>query len=82
MGFFSWIVVGLIAGALARWVLPGEQKMGIIWTMLAGIVGGFLAGWVLSLFGVGTMDGVNLWSILAAAVGAIVVILVVKAIKK
>ena len=46
MGFIGTIVVGLIAGALGRFVLPGEQKMGWILTCLLGIAGSVLAGFI------------------------------------
>jgi uncharacterized membrane protein YeaQ/YmgE (transglycosylase-associated protein family) len=44
MGFIATLVIGLIVGALARWVMPGEQKMGWFMTMLLGIAGSVLAG--------------------------------------
>ncbi len=46
MGIVHWIIVGLIVGALGRFVLPGEQKMGWIMTCLLGIAGSFVAGLV------------------------------------
>ena len=46
MGIIGTILVGLIVGALARWVMPGEQKMGWILTILLGIAGSMLAGFI------------------------------------
>ena len=46
MGIIGTIVVGLIVGAIARWIMPGEQKMGWIMTILLGIVGSLAAGFV------------------------------------
>ena len=46
MGIFSWIILGIIAGALAKLILPGKQGGGIIVTMILGIVGAFLGGWL------------------------------------
>ena len=51
MGIIATIVVGLIVGALARWIMPGEQKMGWIMTILLGIVGSVVAGFVGRMFG-------------------------------
>ena len=51
MGIIATIVVGLIVGALARWIMPGEQKMGWIMTILLGIVGSVVAGFVGRAFG-------------------------------
>lgn len=77
MGFFSWIVVGAIAGWLASQIMGSRE--GLIMMVVLGIVGGIVGGWVaLSVFKVGTVDGINLESILIATLGAIAVILVVK----
>ncbi|MBX3603556.1 MAG: GlsB/YeaQ/YmgE family stress response membrane protein [Rubrivivax sp.] len=46
MGIIGTILVGLVVGALARWLMPGEQKMGWIMTILLGIGGSLLAGFV------------------------------------
>ena len=51
MGIIATIVVGLIVGALARWIMPGEKKMGWIMTILLGIVGSVVAGFVGRMFG-------------------------------
>ena len=49
MGILSWIVVGLIAGALAKWIMPGRDPGGIIVTMLIGIVGAVIGGFLVGL---------------------------------
>ncbi|SCK09481.1 Uncharacterized membrane protein YeaQ/YmgE, transglycosylase-associated protein family [Streptomyces sp. WMMB 714] len=46
MGFISWIILGLIAGAIAKVLLPGRDPGGLIVTTLIGIVGAFLGGWL------------------------------------
>lgn len=46
MGIISWIVLGLIVGVLAKWLLPGKDPGGIIVTMLIGIVGALLGGFI------------------------------------
>lgn len=77
MGIIAWIVLGLIAGAIAKALLPGEDPGGIILTMLIGVIGallgGFLAG---ALFGVNPVD--EFWSLstwLAAIVGSVILLL-------
>lgn len=80
MGIIAWIVVGLIAGALAKLILPGDDPGGIIVTILIGIVGAFVGGFVFSLFGGAGMSGFNIWSILVATVGAIILLLVYRLI--
>jgi uncharacterized membrane protein YeaQ/YmgE (transglycosylase-associated protein family) len=74
MGFLSWIVVGLIAGVIAKMVMG--DRFGWIMTIILGIVGAFVGGWVFGLFGGPGVSGLNLTSILVAAVGAIIVLFV------
>jgi uncharacterized membrane protein YeaQ/YmgE (transglycosylase-associated protein family) len=70
-------VVGLIAGILAKWVMPGPDPGGIIVTILIGIVGAFLGGWVLNLLGfAGSMGTFSLGSILTATLGAIILLVI------
>jgi uncharacterized membrane protein YeaQ/YmgE (transglycosylase-associated protein family) len=74
MGILAWIVVGLIAGALAKLIMPGDDPGGIIVTMLIGIVGAFVGGFVVNLFGGAGVSGFNIWSILVATLGAIILL--------
>jgi uncharacterized membrane protein YeaQ/YmgE (transglycosylase-associated protein family) len=74
------IIIGLIAGALGKLIMPGDDPGGIIVTILIGIAGAFVGGFVFSIF-VGTgMTGFNLWSILVATVGAIILLLIYRLI--
>jgi uncharacterized membrane protein YeaQ/YmgE (transglycosylase-associated protein family) len=82
MGIFSWIILGLIAGALAKWIMPGKDGGGIIVTMLLGIAGAFVGGWVGSLVGLGTTGGLSIGSIITATVGAFLLLFVYRQIKK
>lgn len=75
MGWFASIVVGLIAGLLASWLM--KAKTGMLTDMILGVIGGFVGGWLSSLlFGANLMSGINLTSIIVAFLGAIVVIFV------
>ena len=76
MGILAWIVVGLIAGALAKLIMPGDDPGGIIVTILIGIVGAFVGGFVVNLFGGAGVSGFNIWSILVATLGAIILLAV------
>jgi uncharacterized membrane protein YeaQ/YmgE (transglycosylase-associated protein family) len=80
MGILAWIVVGLIAGLLAKLVIPGDDPGGIIVTILIGIAGAFVGGFVFSIFGGTGMTGFNLWSILVATVGAVILLLIYRLI--
>ena len=76
MGILAWIVVGLIAGALAKLIMPGDDPGGIIVTIIIGIVGAFVGGFVVNLFGGAGVSGFNIWSILVATLGAIILLAV------
>ena len=71
MGILSWILLGLVAGAIAKALHPGKDPQGCIITMLIGIVGAVLGGWIATLLGWGSVDGFNIYSILVAVGGAV-----------
>jgi uncharacterized membrane protein YeaQ/YmgE (transglycosylase-associated protein family) len=73
----AWIIVGLVAGALAKWVMPGEDPGGIVVTILIGIAGAFVGGFLLTrFFGAGDVSGINLTSILVATLGSILLLVI------
>ncbi len=82
MGFISWIILGGIAGWLASIVMKRNDQMGCIANIVAGIVGAFVGGWVFSLFGGGSVTGLNLPSLLVAFVGAVIVLGIVNLVFK
>ncbi|MFD8566823.1 GlsB/YeaQ/YmgE family stress response membrane protein [Streptomyces sp. NPDC057694] len=77
MGIIAWIVIGLLAGAIAKLLLPGKDPGGIIITMLIGIAGGLLGGWLGKvIFGVDSIDGFfNLSTWVAAIVGSLILLI-------
>jgi uncharacterized membrane protein YeaQ/YmgE (transglycosylase-associated protein family) len=82
MGFLSWIVLGIIAGALAKLLMPGKDGGGWIITMVLGIAGAFVGGFLGSALGLGGgADGVNLGSIVTATAGAFILLFVYKLVK-
>ena len=83
MGILSWIVLGLLAGALAKLLMPGKDAGGWLMTMLLGIAGAFVGGYLGSFLGIGvTGGGLNLASIGTATAGAFLLLLVYRQIKK
>jgi uncharacterized membrane protein YeaQ/YmgE (transglycosylase-associated protein family) len=82
MGILTWIVMGLIVGLLAKFIMPGKDPGGIIITILLGIGGGLLGGYIGTVLGLGTVSGFDLRSILLATGGAIVILLLYRAIRK
>lgn len=81
MGILSWILFGLIVGALAKLIMPGRDPGGIIVTILIGIAGGLLGGWLgSSVFGSTGVSGFNLMSFLWAVVGTLVLLILYRLI--
>ena len=74
MGLLTWFVLGLVVGALAKWIMPGPDPGGVFVTMAIGIAGAFVGGFMGSAAGVGEVTGFNLWSVVLATAGAIVLL--------
>ncbi|WWP00746.1 MAG: GlsB/YeaQ/YmgE family stress response membrane protein [Candidatus Dasytiphilus stammeri] len=74
MGIISWICFGLIAGILAKWIMPGKDGGGIIITIILGILGALVGGWISTLLGFGKVDGFNFGSFLVAIIGSIIIL--------
>ncbi|MDQ3925046.1 MAG: GlsB/YeaQ/YmgE family stress response membrane protein [Actinomycetota bacterium] len=83
MGILAWIVVGLIAGILAKIAMPGPDPGGIILTIVIGIVGALIGGFVVnSLLGGPGVTGINLSSILVATLGSIIFLAIYRLITR
>jgi len=78
VGIITWIIIGLIAGALAKLIMPGDDPGGIIVTIIIGMVGSLLGGFLASLVGLG--GGGLIWSIIVAVIGAIILLAIYRAI--
>lgn len=82
MGILSWIVLGLIAGVIAKLLMPGKDPGGFIITILLGIAGAFLGGAIASLLGLGTFTGLNIGSIIVAIIGAVILLILYRVIRR
>jgi uncharacterized membrane protein YeaQ/YmgE (transglycosylase-associated protein family) len=77
MGFFAFLILGLIAGAIAKLILPGRQGGGFFVTLLLGVVGAFLGGWLGSvLFNAPLQEFFSLQTWLLAIGGSLIVLLI------
>ena len=77
MGILAWIVLGLVAGALAKFIMPGRQGGGLILTIGLGVVGAIVGGFLgTSVFGFGGVSGFDLRSLVIAVGGALLVLFV------
>jgi uncharacterized membrane protein YeaQ/YmgE (transglycosylase-associated protein family) len=79
MGLLAWIVLGLIAGAIASFLVGGG--LGLLGTIILGIIGAVVGGFLAQQLGYGSITGLDLTSIVIATIGAIVVIVVVRALR-
>ena len=82
MGILSWIFLGLIAGALAKFLVPGNDPGGFFMTILIGIVGGLLGGFLGSFMGLGKIESFDLGGIIIATLGAIILLIVYRLFRK
>ncbi len=82
MGIISWIVFGLIAGILAKLIMPGKDPGGMIVTILIGIAGAMVGGFISTFFGYGDISGFDLRSLVIAIGGALVLLFGYRTLKK
>jgi uncharacterized membrane protein YeaQ/YmgE (transglycosylase-associated protein family) len=80
MSILAWIVVGIVAGFLAKAVVPGEGPGGILGDLIVGVVGAVLGGWIMNAFGNAGASGINIWSIFVAFLGAVVLLFLLRAL--
>ena len=82
MGILSLVVLGLIVGLLAKFIMPGKDPGGILVTIIIGIVGAFLGGYIGKYFGLGEVAGFDLTSILLGTGGSVILLLIFRLLKK
>ncbi len=81
MGVMGWIVLGLIAGYIASKVV-NRRGEGVLMDIVLGIAGSVVGGWVFNFFGDVGVTGFNVWSLLVAVVGAVILLWVGHAIRR
>jgi uncharacterized membrane protein YeaQ/YmgE (transglycosylase-associated protein family) len=81
MGILTWLIFGLIVGALAKWIMPGKDPGGIFITTLLGITGAMVGGFLASFIGIGSVSGFNFGSLIIAVAGALLLLWLYKKFK-
>lgn len=76
MGILTWIILGAIAGVIGKLIMPGDDPGGFIITILLGIAGALVGGFIASAIGFGAVTGLNIWSIIIAILGAILLLFI------
>ncbi len=81
MSFLAWIVLGLLAGFIGS-KLVNKQGDGLVLDVLLGVVGAIVGGWLFNRFGAAGVTGLNLYSLLVAVVGAVLVLVIYHAVRR
>lgn len=81
MGILSWIVLGLIAGILAKFLMPGRDPGGFIVTILIGVAGAFVGGWIGTQLGLAEFDGFTVQGVLVATGGAVLLLVLYRLLR-
>ncbi len=82
MGIVSWIIIGALAGWIASMLTKNNREMGAGKNILVGIAGGFIGGLVMSFFGGPGVTGFNLWSLIVAVIGAVILLFIINMVKR
>ncbi len=82
MSFLLWIIFGALAGWVASLIMKTDGQQGALMNIIVGIVGAFLGGFLFEQFGATGVTGFNLYSLLVAIIGAIVLIWIVRAVRR
>jgi uncharacterized membrane protein YeaQ/YmgE (transglycosylase-associated protein family) len=82
MGILSWLVLGLVVGIIAKFIMPGKDPGGFVITIILGIAGAFVGGFIGSRIGFGTVSGFDIRSLMIAVGGAIVLLVIYRMFKK
>lgn len=80
MGIIAWIVIGIIAGFLAKQVIKGEGPGGVLGDLIIGVVGAVLGGWIWNYFGHVGATGINIPSLIVAFVGSVLLLFIARAL--
>lgn len=82
LGILVWIVFGLLAGVVAKMLMPGKDPGGFIVTIILGIVGAVVGGFIGRALGIGAVTGFNFLSFALAVLGAVILLFAYRTIKK
>ncbi len=82
MGFISWIILGLVVGVLAKFIMPGKDPGGFIVTTLLGMAGAFVGGYLGTALGFGSVTGFDVRSLLIAVGGAVLLLAGFRAMRR
>ena len=82
MGIILWIIFGGLVGWVASLIMKTDPEQGVVLNIVVGIVGAVVGGWIMNFLGEGGVGGFNLYSFLVALLGAVVLIMLVKLVRR
>ncbi|WP_101697539.1 GlsB/YeaQ/YmgE family stress response membrane protein [Clostridium minihomine] len=82
MGIVSWLIVGALAGWISSKIMNTDESMGAFANIIVGIIGAFIGGFVVNLLGGTGITGFNVWSVLVAILGSVILLWIMKAVKR
>lgn len=82
MGFIAWVVLGALAGWIASKIAGTDKQQGFLANVVVGIVGAFIGGFVVNAIGGSGVTGFNLWSLIVAVLGAVILLWILKAFRR
>ncbi len=82
MGLLGWIVVGALAGWIASMIVGKNKEMGLLANIVVGVIGAFIGGFIVNLIGGEGITGFNLWSILVAIGGSVILLTLINLIRR
>jgi len=82
MGIISWILFGLVAGIIAKFIMPGRDPGGFIMTIIIGVVGAFLGGFISTQLGLGSITGFDFRSFIIAVAGALLLLFIYRRVRQ
>jgi uncharacterized membrane protein YeaQ/YmgE (transglycosylase-associated protein family) len=82
MSWIIWIVLGLVAGIIAKFIMPGRDGGGFIVTIVLGIVGALIGGFISTKLGYGDVTGFNVPSLIIAVLGSILLLIIYRMVKR
>lgn len=82
MNIILWIVFGALAGWIASLIMGTDAEMGAVANVIVGIIGAFIGGFLASLFGLAPVTGFNVWSLIVAIIGSIVLLWIVRMFRR
>ncbi|MEA4822579.1 MAG: GlsB/YeaQ/YmgE family stress response membrane protein [Clostridiaceae bacterium] len=82
MNIIGWLIIGALAGWIASLITGNDKRMGAGMNILVGVIGGFVGGFIMNIVGGYGITGFNLWSLLVATGGAVILLLLVNAVRR